>query len=153
MWLAASDLILGPPTAERYAAKGRNVSMTAVIPVVLAIAALLVLASVLLPLADRLNLPHVVLIAGLGMVIGLGSLWIESDALEGIVGDAVRGLNSLRLPSEAFLFVFLPILLFTVGLTSEVRRLFDDIAAVLLLAVVAVVVCTVFVGVSLSLVG
>ncbi|MBM3485135.1 MAG: hypothetical protein FJX67_00655 [Alphaproteobacteria bacterium] len=128
-------------------------SMTAVIPVVLAIAALLVLASVLLPLADRLNLPHVVLIAGLGMVIGLGSLWIESDALEGIVGDAVRGLNSLRLPSEAFLFVFLPILLFTVGLTSEVRRLFDDIAAVLLLAVVAVVVCTVFVGVSLSLVG
>ena len=124
--------------------------MTGIVPVVLAITVLLVLVSVLLPLADRWRLPHVVLIAALGIGIGLMSLAFDEMALQGVLRDAVRGLASLELPSEAFLFLFLPVLLFTVGLTSDMRRMLDDFAVVLLMAVVAIAVCTAFVGYSLA---
>ena len=46
-----------------------------------------------------------------------------------------------------FLPLFLPPLLFTAGLNIEVRRLMDEVHAVLLLAIVAVVVCIASVGV------
>jgi len=127
--------------------------MTGIVPVVLAITVILVLVSVLLPLADRWRLPHVVLIAALGLGIGLVSLALDEMALQGVLRDAVQGLASLELPSEAFLFLFLPVLLFTVGLSSDMRRLLDDFAVVLLLAVVAIAVCTAFVGYSLAAVS
>ena len=60
--------------------------------------------------------------------------------------------SALQIPPEGFLYVFLPPLLFAGGLTVDVRRLFDDIAPVLVLAIFAVLMCMVAVGVTLNLV-
>ncbi len=46
--------------------------------------------------------------------------------------------------------VFLPVLLFETALSMNVRRLMDDIGPILMMAIVAVVVCTVAVGVTLD---
>ena len=49
-----------------------------------------------------------------------------------------------------FLFVFLPALLFQSSLTLEVRQMMGDAAPILLLAVIAVLVATLVIGVSLA---
>ncbi len=59
-------------------------------------------------------------------------------------------LKSLQIPPEGFLYVFLPPLLFAGGLTVDVRRLYDDIAPVLVLAIIAVLVGTFAVGLTLN---
>ena len=46
--------------------------------------------------------------------------------------------------------VFLPVLLFETALSMNVRRLMDDIGPILMMAIVAVVVCTLVVGVTLD---
>ncbi len=53
------------------------------------------------------------------------------------------------LDSEMILYIFLPILLFQTALTLEVRRIVEDIAPILLMAVVAVFVATAFIGFAL----
>src|SRR3546814_5355295 len=68
----------------------------------------------------------------------------------GMAGDFIQALRNLDISAEVFLYVFLPVLLFEAGLAIDVRRLMDDIAPVLLMAVVAVFVCTAVVGVALS---
>ena len=57
------------------------------------------------------------------------------------MGDIFAGLDRLELGTDVFLPLFLPPLLFTAGLTIDVRRLFDEVFAVLLMAIVAVLVC------------
>src|SRR5262249_21569100 len=98
--------------------------------------------SVLVPLAERFRLPHTVLLAIAGMGMGfLGSWIISGDIRLGILSDAFVGLDKLEVGTEFFLPLFLPPLLFNAALTIDVRRLFDEIHAVLLLAIVAVLVC------------
>lgn len=108
----------------------------------LAIAMVLLVVSVLVPLAERFRLPHTVLLAIAGMGMGfLGSWIISTDLKLWAVGDAFIGLDKLEVGTDVFLPLFLPPLLFTAGLTIDVRRLMDEIHAVLLLAIVAVLVC------------
>ncbi|TAJ42023.1 MAG: cyclic nucleotide-binding domain-containing protein [Reyranella sp.] len=108
----------------------------------LAIAMVLLVVSVLVPLAERFRLPHTVLLAIAGMGMGfLGSWIIAADVKWGALGDAFVGLDKLEVGTDVFLPLFLPPLLFTAGLTIDVRRLMDEIHAVLLLAIVAVLVC------------
>jgi len=108
----------------------------------LAIAMVLLVVSVLVPLAERFRLPHTVLLAIAGMGMGfLGSWIIAADIKLGAVGDAFVGLDKLEVGTDVFLPLFLPPLLFTAGLTIDVRRLMDEVHAVLLLAIVAVLVC------------
>ncbi len=107
----------------------------------LAIAMVLTLVSLLVPLAERLRLPHTVLLAIAGMGLGFAGAWAVDGHTGGIVGDIFIGLTRLELRTELFLPIFLPPLLFNAGLTIDVRRLFDEIFAVLLLAIVAVLVC------------
>jgi CPA1 family monovalent cation:H+ antiporter len=118
-------------------------------PVILAVfgfAILLVLVSLLVPIARRVSLPFTVLLALVGSALGFA-------ALEGGPQDyVIQSLQELRIPAEGFLYVFLPPLLFAGGLTVDVRRLMDDVAPVLVLAVVAVLVCMAAVGVALHLV-
>ena len=71
----------------------------------------------------------------------LGSWIISADLKLWAVGDAFIGLDKLEVGTDVFLPLFLPPLLFTAGLTIDVRRLMDEIHAVLLLAIVAVLVC------------
>ena len=80
---------------------------------------------------------------GLGF---LGSWIISSDIRLGALGDAFVGLDKLEVGTDVFLPLFLPPLLFTAGLTIDVRRLLDEVWAVLLLAIVAVLVCIAIVG-------
>ena len=120
--------------------------MPEILTPVLAVAALLMAVSVSVPVAARLRIPHSVLLAALGLLLGL-VVMVRQDAGGTMMGDdLVRGLGNLGISAPAFLAIFLPPLLFSAGLNLDVRRLFDEIAAVLLLAVVAVVVCTGVVG-------
>ena len=108
----------------------------------LAISIVLTVVSVLVPLAERFRLPHTVLLAIAGMGMGFLGSWIISRGINlGVLSDAFIGLDKLEVGTEVFLPLFLPPLLFTAGLTIDVRRLMDEIHAVLLLAIVAVLVC------------
>ena len=121
--------------------------MTDTIYALLAIAMVLTVVSLLVPLAERLRVPHTVLLAIAGMGLGfLGSWIISSEIKLGALGDAFIGLDKLEVGSEVFLPLFLPPLLFTAGLTIDVRRLLDEVWAVLLMAIVAVLVCIAIVG-------
>jgi monovalent cation:H+ antiporter, CPA1 family len=89
-----------------------------------------------------LRVPHTVLLAIAGMGLGfLGSWMTASGHAFGALGDIFSGLHHLELGTDVFLPLFLPPLLFTAGLTIDVRRLFDEVFAVLLMAIVAVLVC------------
>jgi CPA1 family monovalent cation:H+ antiporter len=113
----------------------------------LAISMVLVVVSLLVPLAERFRLPHTVLLAIAGMAMGFLGSWVVSSGFHlGALGDAFVGLAKLNVSAELFLPLFLPPLLFTAGLNIEVRRLMDEISAVLLLAIIAVVVCIASVG-------
>ncbi|MDF3072592.1 MAG: sodium:proton antiporter [Alphaproteobacteria bacterium] len=117
---------------------------------ILAITVLLLLASLLLPVAARLRVPHTVLLAALGIALGvLASQLGEGGGNLGIASDVIRGLGTLGFTAESFLYLFLPPLLFTAGLGIDVRRLFDEFAAVLLMAVVAVLVTIAVVGLAM----
>jgi len=121
--------------------------MTPVILAVLGFATLLLLVSVLVPIAKRLHVPFTVLLALVGTGLGFAA------SAGGTEGDNVI-LNALsmleKIPPDAFLYVFLPPLLFAGGLTVDVRRLYDDIAPVLVLAIIAVMLCTAAVGLTLD---
>ncbi len=111
---------------------------------ILVIAGLLVVVSLMQPLAARLKLPHTVLLAAIGTAIGLGSA-----LLAGALAELAAPLTSLPFSSSTFINVFLPVLLFQAALTIDVRRMAEDAAPILLLAVVAVFVATAFIGFGL----
>ena len=90
----------------------------------------LVVVSLLVPVAERFRLPHTVLLAIAGMGLGfLGSWMINSGVKLGALGDAFVGLDKLEVGADMFLPLFLPPLLFTAGLNIEVRRLMDEVHA------------------------
>lgn len=123
-----------------------------VVIVVLSVMVLLGVACLMLPLAAKLSIPYSVLLALLGMVIGALAAASGGVVLPAPVSDVLGGVRDLGLTGHFFLYVFLPSLLFAAGLAVDVRRLMDDVAPVLILAIVAVVLCTVVVGASLHLV-
>lgn len=124
--------------------------MPEIVLTILVIAVLLALVSLSLPLADRLGLPSGVMLAAIGILLGsLGLAFGHIPGL-GVFGDLLTGLRGFGLSADAFLLLFLPPLLFTAGLTIDVRLMIDEIGAVLLLAVVAVVVATLVVGYALN---
>ena len=127
--------------------------MSEIVLAVLALTVLLVLIAALLPLAERVSLPHSLLLAVLGLALGFLAVAARQSAGMGLAGDLLRGLEQLGLGADGYLVLFLPPLLFAAGLAVDVRLLLDEFAAVLLLAVVAVVVCTAAVGWALAAVS
>jgi Na+:H+ antiporter len=126
--------------------------VTDIVNALLAIAMVLTLVSILVPLSERLRLPHTVSLAVAGLALGFLATWIASRPhYFGLVGDVFAGLARLELGTDVFLPLFLPPLLFTAGLTIDVRRLFDEVFAVLLMAIVAVLVCIAGVGTAVHL--
>jgi CPA1 family monovalent cation:H+ antiporter len=117
--------------------------------IVFGLTGLLALTSLLPPLARRLRLPYSVLLALAGSVLGFLVL-TGGNPGSMITTDFLRALSELSISSEAFIIIFLPVLLFETALVVDVRRLFEDWAPILLMAVVAVVVCTFVVGLALS---
>jgi CPA1 family monovalent cation:H+ antiporter len=65
------------------------------------------------------------------------------------VTEFLMELKALPVTADLFLWVFLPLLLFETALTVDSRALLDDLAPVLVLAVVAVVLCTLGAGTAL----
>ncbi len=123
--------------------------MPDIILVLLALACLLLAVGLLQPLATRLALPQTVVLAVLGAALGLSIGPWQPLGLDQALGDLDEGFKLLGLSAEAFLFLFLPPLLFTASLSVDVRLLRQDFAAVLLLAVVAVFVSVAVVGLAL----
>ncbi|OWT74448.1 MULTISPECIES: cation:proton antiporter [unclassified Achromobacter] len=116
---------------------------------VFGLATLLTLVCFMPPLAGRLKLPYSVLLAIVGCLLGLG-VHIHGWAPP-VVADMLDSIEKFEISSETFLTVFLPVLLFETALSMNVRRLLDDIGPILMMAIVAVLVCTVVVGYTLHM--
>jgi CPA1 family monovalent cation:H+ antiporter len=128
----------------------RNRQVNSVILSVLAVSALLVAISIVVPVARRLMLPYTLVLAALGCLIGL--LGYLNLGAVGFGSQIAGGLKEIGLLDDAFIYIFLPPLLFSAGLTVDVRHILEDVGYVVLLAFVAVLLCTLFVGYGLDLV-
>ena len=109
---------------------------------VLGLIFILTLAVLLVPVANRLNFPHTVLLAIAGIALGYLT---ETTALQmpgGILADILRSLTSLQITADMVMFVFLPALVFESALSIDVHRLMEDIGPILFLAVVGLLIST-----------
>jgi CPA1 family monovalent cation:H+ antiporter len=118
--------------------------------VLLLVAVLLIVVSLVQRLAVRLALSASVLLAVIGLAIGGTAAAVAYLAPSSAIGGVAGRVFDLQIGSEAFLYIFLPILLFQSALGIEVREIVEDAAPILLLAVVAVVVATLVIGVALA---
>ncbi|HYV89399.1 MAG TPA: cation:proton antiporter [Candidatus Polarisedimenticolia bacterium] len=113
---------------------------------------LLTLVGFLPALSRRVNLPYTVLLAVVGL--GLGGLILATRNVVGMgpLSDFLQALRGFAIPADAFLAIFLPTLLFETALAIDIRQLMDDVAPILLMAVVAVLVSAFCVGLTLAFV-
>src|SRR5262245_4910829 len=118
--------------------------------ILLLVAGLLVVVSLLQRLAARLALPASILFAVMGMTIGGVAMVALRFGTSGVVGEIARAVANMPVTSETFMFVFVPALLFQAALTIDTKRMIDDAAPILLLAVVAVLVATAVIGLALA---
>ena len=118
---------------------------------VFGLAGLLVLVCFLTPLASLLKVPFSLALSVAGALVGY-LVHVHGWAPPWL-SDYLETLKAFEVPSDTILVVFLPILLFESALAMNVRRLISDIAPIMLLAVVAVFVCTLFVGWGVSLIS
>ncbi|MHA6346195.1 cation:proton antiporter [Roseivivax sp. CAU 1761] len=121
-----------------------------VVVVVAVVAALFLVIGLAEPLAGRLRLPYSVILAGLGIVIGLGAGFLLRTELTDALNPLAEAILNFPIRSNVFLYVFLPTLLFQATLGMNLRRMVDDWVPILTLAVVAVVFSTLVVGYALS---
>src|SRR5579863_7088409 len=108
---------------------------TALILVV--IAGLLAVVGFSQALAERLKLPLPVLLAAIGVAIGGFAPLVSALGWPGPAGAAARSLARLPVSPDTLLDVFLPLLVFEAGIAADLRRMIEDAAPILLLAVVA----------------
>jgi CPA1 family monovalent cation:H+ antiporter len=123
--------------------------MLDIVLVLAVFATLLVVVSLSQPLAARLKLSPVVLLAVIGAAMGAASGVLLHSPLSNDLGEVVRLFADVPMGSETFIYVFLPLLVFEGALTSDVRRILEDAAPILMLAVIATLVTAAIVGVAL----
>ncbi len=101
------------------------------------------------PAARAVGLPLPVVIAAVGVAYS-GAAYLFGFGLTGTVLDTydIWFVEQLALDSGSMLYIFLPPLLFEMALAVDVRRMLDDLAVVLIMAVVAVAAATLAVGFS-----
>ncbi|WBU65382.1 cation:proton antiporter [Paracoccus aerodenitrificans] len=117
------------------------------------IASLFLLIGLAEPLAIRLRLPFSVVLALLGVIIATGASFLLTTTLTNAFNEQAAAVLMLPIRSNVFLYIFLPTLIFQAVLEMNLRRMADDWVPILVLAVVAVLVATVFVGTALSWTG
>lgn len=117
---------------------------------VFGVTGLLALVTLLVPIAARANLAFSLILAVAGIALGVIAEAVTALGIGGPAGDFLATIARFDLSSEAFILVFLPALLFETALVIDVRRLLDDLAPILLLAVVAVLVSTFAIGLALG---
>ncbi|WP_312609025.1 cation:proton antiporter [Agrobacterium pusense] len=96
-------------------------------------------------------LPESSLLAIVGLVLGASYVVIGETAPE--LAESLYLVVRPEVPAEAYLWIFLPPLLFQAAMTADVRNMMPDAAPILLLAVVAVFVATGLIGWSLAAVS
>jgi CPA1 family monovalent cation:H+ antiporter len=117
--------------------------------VLLVVAGLLIVVGVTQPLASRLRLPQSVVLAAVGIAIGILPAVTAKLGFSHSVDVAAGLFANLPVNSSIFIYVFLPLLVFEAGIATDVRRTIEDAAAILLLAVVATLVTAAAIGVAL----
>ncbi len=116
---------------------------------IMIIAGLLVIVSILQPLARRFGLPNAVVLAGVGVLIGVAATYLVQTGRAAGLDAMAELVLGVPITSAGFIYIFLPILLFQAAIDVDVRRMVDDAAPILALAVVAVLVATGVIGLSL----
>jgi Na+:H+ antiporter len=118
--------------------------------ILLVIATLLIVVGLIQPLAARLGLSPTVLLALVGVAIGLGSTVLTTIDVLSQIAPVAKSITNLPIHSDVFLDIFLPMLLFETALNIEVHQMIEDAGPILLLAVVAVLVATFTIGGALG---
>lgn len=118
--------------------------------IVFGVVTLLGLVSLLPPLAAKLKLPYSVLLALAGCALGI-LIQVQPEAKSTVAIDLLVALKQFEISAEAIIVIFLPALLFEAALAVDLRRMMEDIAPIITMAVVAVVICTLVVGATLGL--
>ncbi len=121
--------------------------------IVLTTAVLLMVVASVQPLARRTGLPFTVVLALVGVLIGLAALWLLRTTLTDEFNEVAEMVIDIPVSSSTFLTVLLPLLLFQGAITIDVRRLAQDFVAVALLAVLAVILALVVIGGAVYLVA
>lgn len=120
---------------------------------VLGLSLVLGLAAIILPISRRLNIPYTVLLAVVGFILGLIEIVVDPVGVGGILGDFLHSIKNFKITSDAVMFIFLPALIFNSGLSIDAHRLLDDLGPILLLAVVGLLISTVFIGYTVWMVS
>ncbi|HEV2301677.1 MAG TPA: cation:proton antiporter, partial [Stellaceae bacterium] len=117
--------------------------------ILVGVAALLAVVGFSQALAARLKLPLPVLLGAIGVAIGGFAPLVSAFGWPGPAEAIARNLSRLPVSPDTLLYVFLPLLLFEAGIAADLRRMIDDAAPILLLAVVATLVASGVVGIAL----
>lgn len=107
------------------------------------------LAVLMFPASHRLDIPYTVLLAATGCLLGYSAEWGIALQHLGVIHDFLNSLNSFHISSDAVLYIFLPVLVFEAALGIDAHRLIDDIAPILLLAVIGLLISAFMVGYAL----
>lgn len=126
--------------------------MTGIVDLLVLLGGLLALVALIQVAAVRLGVPEATLLSLVGIVLGGSYVTIDAVAPE-VARYFFSPLVQPDFPAEAYVWLFLPPLLFQVALSVDVRSMARDVAPILLLAVVAVFVATGFIGLALGLVA
>lgn len=119
-----------------------------IVLLVSALAILFIVIALAEPVADRLRLPYSVVLAVLGATLGAASVGLSTTYGDQLSTE-VQALLALPIKSSVFMYIFLPTLVFQVALGLDLRRMLDDWVPILVMAVLAVIVATAFVGIAL----
>ena len=117
--------------------------------VLLVIAVLLVVVAGCQPLAARLKLPPTALLGAVGVALGALPAALSGLGWSGPVDAFADMFAGLPVSSATYIYVFLPLLVFEAGIATDVRRMMEDAAPILLLAIIATLVATAIIGLAL----
>jgi monovalent cation:H+ antiporter, CPA1 family len=117
--------------------------------VLLVIAVLLVAVGLCQPLAAYLKLPPPALLGVIGVALGGFPVLMSKLGWSGSADVFADAFAALPVSSATFIYVFLPLLVFEAGIATDVRRVIEDAAPILLLAIIATLVTTAVIGLAL----
>jgi CPA1 family monovalent cation:H+ antiporter len=117
--------------------------------VLIVIAALLIIVGFCQPLAAYLRLPPPVLLGLIGVSLGGFPAVMSALGWSGNANVFADAFVALPVSSDTFIYVFLPLLVFEAGVATDVRRMIEDAAPILLLAIVATLITTAMIGLAL----
>jgi CPA1 family monovalent cation:H+ antiporter len=117
--------------------------------VLIVITALLVVVGLCQPLAAYLKLPLPVLLGVVGVALGGFPALVTHLGWSREADPFAEVFVGLPVSSGIFIYVFLPLLVFEAGIATDVRRMLQDAAPILLLAIVATLISSAVVGLAL----